>query len=499
VRINPANWRPNWLPSLHDPGPPRLWRIGYALTACFAAAVIGLIVLGMTAQALLGYPHLTHTKAISLHDTVGVAQLVFASVAGAGALVALVMAYRRQRVTEATTVLDKERAALDEERWQATAMHERTRLLNERFTTVAAQLGDDQAAVRLAGVHAMAGLADDWEDNRQTCIDVLCAYLRMPYEPDPGPSAAATEQLTFHGSREVRHTVIRVITSHLRDNADTRWSDHDFDFTGVVFDGGDFSGALFSGIVKFTGAKFSGGEVSFTEARFSGGEVSFTGAEFSGGEIRFGAARFYEGVSFSNAVFSGGEVSFERAVLPRTKVDFGGAVFSGGEVSFKRAVFSAAEVSFTGTKFSGGEVTFEGALFASNDVGFGNAVFSGGAVGFLSVEFSRGEVSFERAVFSGSEVSFGLAKFSGGEVSFGFAEFSAGEVSFTGAKFSGGKVSFGLATFSGSRVSFLGVWYLGGQIDFSAALDWTYPPRFESDSPPPGVRLPRKALMQSKA
>ena len=21
---------------------------------------------------------------------------------------------------------------------------------------------------------------------RQTCIDVLCAYLRMPYEPDPG-------------------------------------------------------------------------------------------------------------------------------------------------------------------------------------------------------------------------------------------------------------------------------------------------------------------------
>ena len=159
---NSAKERPKWLPSLHDPGPPRLWRIGYALAACFVAAVAGLAALWLTALALLNFPHLLHSKVISLHDTVGVTQLVFASVAGAGALVALVMAYRRQRVAEAATVLDKER-------WQATAAHDRTRLLNERFTAIAAQLGNDQAAVRLAGVHAMAGLADDWEENGQTC------------------------------------------------------------------------------------------------------------------------------------------------------------------------------------------------------------------------------------------------------------------------------------------------------------------------------------------
>ena len=40
----------------------------------------------------------------------------------------------------------------------------------------------------------MAGLADDWPENRQTCVDVLCAYLRMPYEPDPGESASAPER-----------------------------------------------------------------------------------------------------------------------------------------------------------------------------------------------------------------------------------------------------------------------------------------------------------------
>jgi hypothetical protein len=65
----------------------------------------------------------------------------------------------------------------------------------------------------------MAGLADDWEENRQTCVDVLCGYLRMPYEPDPGEEAPGPERLAFRASREVRHTVIRVITAHLQGGA----------------------------------------------------------------------------------------------------------------------------------------------------------------------------------------------------------------------------------------------------------------------------------------
>jgi hypothetical protein len=93
----------------------------------------------------------------------------------------------------------------------------------------------------------MAGLAEDWEKNRQTCVDVLCAYLRMPYEPDPA------EGLAFRADREVRHTVIRVITTHLKhDVAKAKsWQSLNFDFTGVVFDGGDFTGAKFSGGVSF--------------------------------------------------------------------------------------------------------------------------------------------------------------------------------------------------------------------------------------------------------
>jgi hypothetical protein len=37
-----------------------------------------------------------------------------------------------------------------------TLRQQQTRLLNERFTAAAAQLGHDQAAVRLGGVYAMA-------------------------------------------------------------------------------------------------------------------------------------------------------------------------------------------------------------------------------------------------------------------------------------------------------------------------------------------------------
>ena len=205
-------------------------------------AVAALAGLARLAWVLLGAGGFRRHGAPSLHGTVAVAQLVFASVADAGALVALVVAYRRQKVAEADSA------------------HDRARVLNERFTAIAAQLGDAQPAVRLAGVHAMAGLADDWRANRQTCIDVLCAYLRMPYEPDPGKGAPAAERLASRASGEVCRTVIRVITAHLQRDTAVSWRGCNFDFTGVIFDGGTFTGAVFSGgTVDFSYAKFSGG------------------------------------------------------------------------------------------------------------------------------------------------------------------------------------------------------------------------------------------------
>ena len=166
-------------------------------------------------------------------------------------------------------------------------------VFGERFTAIKAQLGDAQPAVRLDGVRAMAGLADDWKENRQTCVDVLCGYLRLPYDPDPGSDADPDERNAFQANREIRHTVIRVITAHLQASAAVSWQGLNFDFTGVVFDGGDFGGAVFSGgQVGFTRAVFSGGQVGFTRAVFSGGQVGFTRAVFSGGQVDFDYAGF---------------------------------------------------------------------------------------------------------------------------------------------------------------------------------------------------------------
>jgi hypothetical protein len=93
----------------------------------------------------------------------------------------------------------------------------------------------------------MAGLEDDWPENRQTCIAVLCAYLRMPYEPEPAHDVLAMDRLAFRSYREVRHAAIRVTGAYVRPRAKASWQGLDFDFTGVVFDRGDLSGAEFSG------------------------------------------------------------------------------------------------------------------------------------------------------------------------------------------------------------------------------------------------------------
>jgi hypothetical protein len=248
---------------------------------------------------------------------------------------------------------------------------QRTRTLNERFATAADRLGGDKPpAVQLAGVYAMAVLADDWEKNRQTCVDVLCAYLRMPYEPDPGADASAEEQRAYRASREVRHTVIRVITAHLKEDAAVSWQGLNFDFTGVVFDGGDFLGAKFTGgKVWFSRAKFSGGEVNFG-AEFSGGEVDFRQAEFCGGRVNFFGAEFSDSwVNFYRAKFSGGRVDFYNAEFSGGLVIFTEATFSGGEVFF-RARFTGSQVDFLGAKFIGATVDFKSSRFAGSKVTF---------------------------------------------------------------------------------------------------------------------------------
>src|SRR5690348_16821036 len=132
--------------------------------------------------------------------------------AGVGVLTVAVTLYGTRRTSRDTKESLTTQLAEQREQLDITLAHQRDRTLNERFATAADRLGSDKPpAVRLAGVYAMAGLADDWPENRQTCVDILCAYLRLPYDPDPGDDAEPDKQATYRANREVRHTIIRLI------------------------------------------------------------------------------------------------------------------------------------------------------------------------------------------------------------------------------------------------------------------------------------------------
>lgn len=457
----------------------RLWPVGTVLVLTFVTAIFVAAVVFTIGWDLLGARELKPERLLDSSTLFDLVKLSFGVVAGAGALVALVVAYRRQRVDEDG------------------ALRDATRLHTERFTTAVSQLGEQSGAVRLGGVHALAGLADDAPTRalRQTCIDVLCAYLRLPYTAEadltPGDAAARHEYLA---SREVRHTIIRLIRDHLRLALEHphSWQGHDLDFTGVVFDGGDLSGAVFSdstvtfgdalfsnGAVNFTGAEFSrGASVDFCEAMFSGGTVAFDNATVSSGTVSFADAKFVGGtVSFTRSTFSGGIVTFDHAEFS-IGADFHGAVFSGADVDFQDAEFSRG-ADFRDAAFSGGTVSLVGADFPCG-VMFSGATFSGGTVALEEVTVSGDPIFFCAATFSGSRVLFTGAGLADSTVDFGRATFSGGTLNFDLAVLTGGTVDLDGATFS------------GGVVDFSHA-DGGAPARLippGGESAPTGLSLP---------
>ncbi|MBF6278055.1 pentapeptide repeat-containing protein [Nocardia nova] len=353
-------------------------------------------------------------------NPIDVTKLAFTVVGGVGGVLALVIAYRRQRDLEQNRFV-------------------------ERFGAAAGQLGASDVAVRIAGVYAMAGVADESDGlRRQQCIDVLCGYLRLPYAPDLGSSHQTKEVLKLPAAEsapereqhfeyrqndsEVRRTVIRVIAAHLRPNAEYNWSANDFDFRSAYLEDVEFDGATFSGDAGFEGVTFSGDarfeETTFSRtARFDGAtfadKARFDGATFAD-KARFDGATFADKALFSEAMFTG-DAGFEVATFSGT-ARFHRATFA-GDAAFEGATFCSNarfnEVTFSDTA-GFGDVTFTGdarfneATFSST-AGFDGATFSGDAW-FGGATFS-GATRFERATFSGT-APFGQTGSGAGAVSF---------------------------------------------------------------------------------
>ncbi|WP_084161575.1 pentapeptide repeat-containing protein [Nocardia sp. BMG51109] len=391
--------------------------VGFALGAGLAVAIAAYGILRAVLPA-------SEAKAAPIDIT----RVALTIVAGVGGIVALVIAYRRQRDIEQGRFV-------------------------ERFGAAAGQLGTADVAVRIAGVYAMATAADDSEGSRrQQCIDVLCGYLRLPYDPGHGSSGRAklvtttpregggeTEEHVEYrqNDREVRRTIVRVIADHLQPEAEYSWSTSNFDFRTAHLEEVAFRGAVFSGLARFDTATFDGpagferttfhGPAGFEGTTFNG-HVGFDGAVFHG-PVRFDETVFNDGAKFQEAAFKD-DAGFYRVTF-NGHARFHWATFNGAE--FYRATFNG-HARFDHATFHRGAV-FRGATFNGHS-GFRNVTFSD-AAGFGKTTFS-GHAEFDQAAFV--EAQFSEAVFNG-------------PAGFIGARFNG-PATFANADFGSERIVF---------------------------------------------
>ncbi|MDT7765407.1 MAG: hypothetical protein QOC63_4827 [Mycobacterium sp.] len=311
--------------------------------------------------------------------------------------------------------------------------------LTHRFESAAKQIGTNDVTVRIAGIYAMAQLADRWREMRQACIDVLCAYLRTNDDtPQSGRANLAA---------------LALIYEHLRPNRKVSWVGCDFDLTGVILNDADFS------------------EVRFVDGRFSFDEARLRGA------VKFDNARFAaDTVSFRNAVFERDcDVTFDDAHFVSGSVNFDEVRLAGGRLSFDRATFDACRVSFSLARLGEhGSLSIEHATVAGQGLGFAKTIFRGeGSVSFADTTFTK-PVSFDDAVFD-RDVSFKETTLTRTTLSFRQSQFISGTLSFAAARNEGSILVFDAGTKSA-----------GGKIDVNGVHDG---PLLLSGPEPPGLIL----------
>lgn len=193
------------------------------------------------------HPELGAIPKADLFDIVRSAATVAALLGG---LFAILYAYRRQRVQEASG-----------HRADAEA-------LSKRYQDAADQLGHAAAAVRLAGAYALARLADEWEEQRQTCVDVLCAYLRMRPKMTTHSEGPYPVEVHEDGDMQVRRTICGLIGTRVA--AEGLWSTCQFNLAGAYLIDFKLRDATVGGVFIINNATIEG-NCELTRTTFSGG------------------------------------------------------------------------------------------------------------------------------------------------------------------------------------------------------------------------------------
>jgi len=256
---------------------------------------------------------------------------------------------------------------------------------------------------------------------RQQCIDVLCGYLRLPYDPTEGANHLSSRKVTEEAGssqverayqlrqndREVRRTIVSVIAARLRATAETSWSTHNFNFDDAVLEDVDFRGAVFAGRhTHLRGARFTGSRsANFTDVKFVGQHVTFHAARFDNDVLfhntQFATTAYTDhtaraGTSFVDAVFQRG-ADFTGAEFLGPGTRFLRARFAGEPALFSGASFGADMTDFRETRFEGGRTHFDGVRFAGADTRFDDAVIGGSHITFANTRFDASRTVFDNA------------------------------------------------------------------------------------------------------
>ena len=285
----------------------------------------------------------------------------------------------------------------------------------ERFLKAVELLDSAHSYTRLGGVHALVGLADEYltdeslsaEEKRaegQRIIDILCAYIRSPFElafrydefsqdkPNPHGSYRENHQeFSVHRAEllaeaKVRQRALQEIHRRLRHfpQGDRRsyvegsWSGFEYDFSNSVFfypvdmkDSWYQNSVDFSGRTYYTSAEFSGSTYErnayFCDSTYYDW-VFFNNSTYCG-EAQWSGSTYHDSARFNWSVYYG-EVSFHDSV-------YGGSVFFDQSLYYDEALFHSSTYR--------GEAGFDGSLYR-------------GSV-FVSDSVFEGEVSLYGSVF----------------------------------------------------------------------------------------------------
>ena len=303
------------------------WMGGLPLFAAIAIwAVLGIIAF-LLAMWWLGRVPFWQLKLDPRKHAENIVKIALTLVGGVGAVAYLVIKYQ-----------ERQQAGRAEKR-------EKDRLVDTKVQDAINQLGSDKASTRIAGVYALADIADTYRGGyRQRVVDILCGYLRSDRETYPlgeDGKPATGRPRSGDADKAVESTILSVMCDRLRKERkddktgkttvrqtvddDQLWCDCEFDLHEAAFhEIVDLLYFTFECVPNFLGTKFERG-AGFVRARFTG-MACFIGARFTG-VAYFRGARFTGDADFRLARFTG-DADFRWADFAGD-VDFGGAEFRG--------------------------------------------------------------------------------------------------------------------------------------------------------------------------